>query len=120
RQPFELDVSETGWPVLKVDAIFTANSLHIMDQEDVEKLVQGAAALLGQDASLIIYGPFNYHGAYTSESNERFDRWLKERNSRSSIKHFEEVNLLARENGMKLVNDYEMPANNRILHFIKK
>ena len=74
----------------------------------------------GVNGSLVIYGPFNYNRAYTSASNESFDQWLKTRDPLSGIKHFEDIELLAYENGMRLVTDYEMPVNNRILHFIKR
>jgi cyclopropane fatty-acyl-phospholipid synthase-like methyltransferase len=117
--PYELNVSTSQWPELDVDAVFTANSVHIMHQQDVVNFINGVGKLLHQQGSLIIYGPFNYKGLYTSESNERFDQWLKDRDPLSGIKHFEEIESLANDNGMRLVTDYEMPANNRILHFIK-
>jgi SAM-dependent methyltransferase len=117
--PFELDVSASQWPVIAADAIFTANTVHIMHQPDVVNLINGAGRLLPRGGSLVIYGPFNYRGQYTSDSNARFDQWLKARDPESGVKDFEEIETLAAVNGMKLVNDYEMPANNRILHFSK-
>jgi len=119
KEPFELDVSRSDWPSVEVDAIFTANSVHIMHETDVVNLIQGSAKVLKPKGSLIIYGPFNYAGDYTSESNARFDQWLKDRDTLSGIKHFEDVDRLAESNGLKLVEDYSMPANNRILHYIK-
>ncbi len=120
KPPFELDVSNSQWPALNVDAIFTANSLHIMHQQDVDNFILEASRLLKQHGSLIIYGPFNYNGLYTSKSNEQFDQWLKQQDLQSCIKHFEEINSLVNNNGMRLLTDYEMPANNRLLHFVKK
>ena len=117
--PFELDVTNSQWPDLSIDAVFTANSLHIMHQQDVVNFISGVGKLLQQQGHLLIYGPFNYNGSYTSESNARFDQWLKDRDPLSGIKHFEKIESLAIDNDMKLVTDYEMPANNRILHFIK-
>lgn len=117
--PFELDVSSSQWPELDVDAVFTANSIHIMNQQDVINFMTGVGRLLNEQGHLMIYGPFNYNGAYTSKSNESFDHWLKDRDPSSGIKHFEDVMSLANNNGMKLVTDYEMPANNRMLHFVK-
>jgi cyclopropane fatty-acyl-phospholipid synthase-like methyltransferase len=117
--PIELDVSASSWPQMTVDAIFTANSVHIMHQQDVVNLVKGAGRMLLQGGSLVIYGPFNYQGQYTSESNARFDQWLKARDPESGVKHFEDIESLAGECGMTLVKDYQMPANNRILHFIR-
>lgn len=118
--PVELDVSATQWPGIEVDAIFTANSIHIMNQADMVNFIEGAGRLLKAQGSLIIYGPFNYNGAFTSESNARFNQWLKDRDPQSGIKHFEDIESLANENRLQIVADYEMPANNRILHFIKK
>jgi SAM-dependent methyltransferase len=117
--PIELNVSRSQWPQLEVDAVFTANSIHIMHQRDVVNLINGVGKLLKQGGSFVIYGPFNYNGLYTSKSNENFDQWLKQRDAFSGIKHFEEIESLAKSNHMQLVTDYEMPANNRILHFIK-
>lgn len=119
EKPFELNVSTSKWPTMNVDAIFTANSVHIMSNEDVTNLIKGVGALLKSKGSFVIYGPFNYKGKYTSESNQRFDQWLKERNPLSCIKHFEEMVEQANNNGMSLSTDYEMPANNRILHFTR-
>ena len=117
--PLELNVSRPPWPQIDVDAVFTANSIHIMHQQDVVNLVNGVGKLLKQGGSFVIYGPFNYNGLYTSKSNENFDQWLKQRDAFSGIKHFEEIKSMAKSNNMQLVTDYEMPANNRILHFIK-
>lgn len=117
--PFELNVTTSQWPALDTDAIFTANSIHIMHQQDVVNLMTAAGELLQEKGSLVIYGPFNYNGLYTSDSNERFDRWLKNRDPLSGIKDFEEIASLANISGMQLITDYVMPANNRILHFLK-
>jgi len=117
--PFELNVTSSPWPDFAIDAVFTANSIHIMHQQDAVNLMSGVGDLLKPDGSLVIYGPFNYNGSYSSASNASFDVWLKARDPLSGIKHFEEIERLANNNGMRLVNDYEMPVNNRILHFIK-
>jgi len=117
--PIELNVTSSAWPELDVDAVFTANSIHIMNQQDVINFFTGVGNLIKAGGSLVIYGPFNYGGSYTSASNESFDRWLKDRDPFSGIKNFEEIERLARNNAMQLVRDYEMPANNRILQFIK-
>ena len=117
--PVELDVSNSIWPLQKMDAVFTANTVHIMSQDEVEHLIKGSSAVIKPGGHLLIYGPFNYNGNYTSESNEKFDQWLKSRDVLSCIKAFEAVRELALENGLLLKKDYAMPANNRILHFIR-
>ena len=117
--PIELDVSKGQWPSLAVDAVFSANSLHIMSVHEVESFMSGVGKLLNDQGQLLIYGPFNYAGTYTSESNRRFDQWLKNQYPDSCIKHFEDIVSLASASGMSLVADHKMPANNRILHFLK-
>ncbi len=61
------------------------------------------------------YGPFNVGGTYTSESNARFDVWLKEQNPLSAIRDLEAVTSLANDAGIKLLENIEMPANNKLL-----
>jgi hypothetical protein len=103
------------WPVQNVDAIFCANSVHIMSWAEVEKLFAGISRVLTQGGILCLYGPFNYNGKFTSESNARFDVWLKSRNPKSGVRDFEALNKLAAAQNMKLLKDIEMPINNRTL-----
>jgi len=119
KQPLELDVMQPTWIEIAADAVFSANTVHIMNHAMVEALFAGVGRLLQQGGDFILYGPFNYQGAYTSNSNAQFDQWLKQQNPESCIKDFEKVVALAEQAGMKLLTDYEMPANNRILHFHK-
>ncbi|MDH5710911.1 MAG: class I SAM-dependent methyltransferase [Gammaproteobacteria bacterium] len=119
-EPIELDVNNNPWPDIDCDAVFTANTCHIMNQDSVVAMFSGIGKLLSDGGQFIIYGPFNYNQRYTSQSNEHFDQWLKSRDPESGIKHFEELNHLAALSNMHLTNDFEMPANNRILHWVKR
>ena len=119
RQPVELDVKQGNWPELDIDGIFSANTVHIMHMDEVERFIQGAGKLLPVRGKLVLYGPFNYQNRYTSESNARFDEWLKARDPGSGIRNFEDINNLASGAGMQFCRDYEMPANNRILYWEK-
>lgn len=112
--PLELDVAGR-WPLQRFDAVFSANTLHIMGWEEVRAFFGGMEDTLAQDARLIVYGPFNYGGAYTSDSNRQFDASLRARDPRMGIRDFEAVNALARDIGMRLAEDNAMPANNRCL-----
>ena len=110
--PIELDVSGT-WPTQRYDAVFSANTLHIMGWDEVERLFDHLADVSTDDAKLIVYGPFNYGGQYTSESNAAFDQWLQARGAHMRIRDAEAVDALADAAGFKLVDDITMPANNR-------
>jgi cyclopropane fatty-acyl-phospholipid synthase-like methyltransferase len=115
RQPLELDV-RGNWPAGPYDAVFSANTLHIMSWPEVEVLFRALDRVMARDAVLAVYGPFNYGGKFTSESNAAFNEWLKQQYSEASgIRDFEAVDALAKEIGLKLVSDYAMPSNNRTL-----
>ena len=101
----------------KYDAIYSCNTLHIMAKNEVEALFNSAVKIATDDAVLLIYGPFNYGGRYTADSNANFDQWLKEQNPHSAIRDFEWVNTLAEEKGFRLISDEAMPANNNLLHW---
>lgn len=115
KPPLLLDVTQTEWPNAYYDAIFTANTLHIMGWPAVEACFEGVGRLLPVGGLFIAYGPFNYKGNFTSDSNARFDRWLKQRDPVSGIRDFEAVNQLAISNSLQLQQDYAMPVNNRTL-----
>ncbi|WP_213602332.1 DUF938 domain-containing protein [Pseudoxanthomonas japonensis] len=110
----ELDV-DRRWPAARFDAVFTANSLHIMGWPQVEAFFAGVGGILERNGLLIVYGPFNYGGDFTSDSNRAFEQWLKARDPASGIRDFEAVDALARAIGLALVEDNAMPANNRCL-----
>ncbi|MGQ9862012.1 MAG: DUF938 domain-containing protein [Thiobacillaceae bacterium] len=112
--PLALDVNGP-WPRQRFDAVFSANTLHILAWAEVERMFAGLAALLDETGKLVIYGPFNYGGRYTSESNARFDQWLKAEDARRGIRDFEAVDALAAGIGLTLLEDRAMPANNRCL-----
>ncbi len=115
RAPLGLDVQQADWPLLRADYIFSANTVHIMSWVAVQAMFRGLANVLEKGGLFALYGPFNYDGAYTSDSNARFDQWLKQRDPLSGIRDFTHLNELAHEAGMRFMHDYEMPANNRIL-----
>lgn len=110
-----LDVSQEPWPTIEADAVFTANTVHIIPWSLVQALFSGVGHLLSPRGLFMVYGPFNYDGRFSSDSNARFDQWLKDRDIESGIRNFEDVNSLAQNAGMKLHDDIEMPANNRLL-----
>ena len=118
--PLALDVREKGWPETGIEGIFTANTLHIMSWEVVSEFFEKLNVNLKVGAAVVIYGPFNFNNQYSSESNARFDQWLKLRNPRSGIRHFEDIVSLAANAGMVLMKKVSMPANNQLLVFQKQ
>jgi cyclopropane fatty-acyl-phospholipid synthase-like methyltransferase len=118
--PLVLDVCKGDWPSERYDAVFSANTAHWMSWREVECLFAGVGRVLEADGVFCLYGPFNYRGGYTSESNARFDRWLRARDPASGIRDFEAVDELARRAGMTLKRDCEMPANNRTLVWLRR
>ena len=117
--PLVLDANHTDWHNGRYDAVFSANTLHIMSAQEVEKCFEGIGQVLEPGGVLAVYGPFNYHGQFTSDSNARFDQWLKSRDPASGIRDFETVDALARQQGLALIHDRSMPANNRTLVWVK-
>ena len=113
--PLTLDVGDGNWPAQLYDAIFSANTLHIMSWSEVELFFQKVDAQLKSNALLCIYGPFKYSGEFTSPSNADFDLWLKRNNPLSGIRDFEAIRELAMHAGFQLVADHNMPANNQLL-----
>jgi cyclopropane fatty-acyl-phospholipid synthase-like methyltransferase len=120
RPPIELDVRNPPWTVEPVDAVFTANTLHIMGWDAVKDFFGGIGRALTGPAVLCIYGPFRYGGRYTSASNAEFDRFLRARDPASGIRDFEEVNTLSSEQGLTLLADHPMPANNQLIIWHKR
>ena len=113
--PLLLDVTQEVWPVDNISAIFSANTVHIMGWDSVEKMFKGIGKVLNSGGIFCLYGPFNYNGEFSSESNAHFDMWLKQRNPLSGVRDFEALQILAKKAGLKFIKDHAMPANNRIL-----
>jgi cyclopropane fatty-acyl-phospholipid synthase-like methyltransferase len=113
--PIELDVATGRWPGARYDAVFSANTLHIMSWPEVEALFKALPSITTTDAKLAIYGPFNFDGQYTSPSNAAFDESLKARVSHMGLRDMQAVNALARAAAFALIDDVPMPANNRTL-----
>jgi len=118
--PTVLDVRQTIWPVRSVDAVFTANTLHIMSWTEVVALYRGVGDVLAPGGVMCAYGPFRYDGRYTSESNREFDSMLRERDPASGLRDVHAVAELARQYGMRLMADHDLPVFNRLLVFAKE
>ncbi|TMO21530.1 DUF938 domain-containing protein [Pseudoalteromonas sp. S4741] len=114
--PLLLDLNDP-WPVNKVDAIYTANTFHIVSWELITRFFAGVNQHLNQQGVVCVYGPFKYKGEFTSPSNDEFNSLLQSRDPLSGIRDFEAVEQLAVQFGLKLLSDTAMPANNQLLIF---
>ncbi|MEO3878785.1 DUF938 domain-containing protein [Rheinheimera fenheensis] len=115
-----MDVTEDALAAQKFDALFTANTLHIMPWPVVQQLFARLNDFCSAEATLCIYGPFNYNGRFTSSSNQAFDASLKSRDPKMGIRDIEAVLPLAQQQGFTLQQDIAMPANNRLLWLSKQ
>jgi SAM-dependent methyltransferase len=113
--PLTLDVTDPDWPIDTADAVFSANTTHIMSWSEVEAFIAGVGRILRADGCFLLYGPFAYAGAHTSDSNARFDRSLRDRDPASGVRAFEAIDACACNAGLMLIDDHAMPANNRLL-----
>lgn len=120
RAPRVLDLFADDWPAEPVQAVVCINTIHIVSWRGVERLFAGAARVLAPGGILYVYGPYRYADRPLEPSNEEFDRWLKARDPASGVRRFEDVNRLARNNGLTLAGDRAMPANNRSIWWVKR
>jgi SAM-dependent methyltransferase len=112
--PLTLDVAQGPWPSPQsFDAVFSANTLHIMSWPEVEAMFAGIARVLRSGGVLAIYGPFNIDGRFTSDSNAAFDRALRAAAPQRGIRDAAAVDALALRHGILPVADHALPANNR-------
>ncbi len=117
KHPVLLDVKQECWfkHEQRFDLIYTANTFHIMADDEVEAFFERLNTVMNKTCFLVVYGPFKYEGMFTSESNAAFDLRLRDRGVGSAIRDFEWVNQLAVDSGLTLIRDVKMPANNQCL-----
>lgn len=118
--PVELDVSEPPWSLgalAAVDAVYTANTCHIMHWPQVVAMLRGVSALLVAGGLLLIYGPFRYGDAHTAPSNADFDASLRARDPGMGVRDLHALEQEAAVLGLELDEDLDLPANNRLLVF---
>lgn len=120
RPPLALDVLCDPWPPGPFDAVFSANTAHIMPQPAVAAMFAGVAQVLKPGAPFLLYGPFMYDGVHSSDSNQRFDHWLRSIEAHRGVRDLSWLREIAAPLGLELSEDVEMPVNNRILVWRKR
>lgn len=118
HRPVTLDLRTSAWPG-DFDAVYSANTAHIVSWPLVQRLLALTGEGLPEGGLFALYGPFNYNGQYTSDSNRAFDAMLRARDPDSGIREFEALSAEAADQGLQLLEDNALPANNRLLIFRK-
>lgn len=119
RAPIELDVEYSSWEFTGFNCVIANNFSHYVSSSTVEHLFRGAGELLTENGRLMLYGPVNIGGQYTSDSNREFDVWLRENVDGAHIKADSFLIELANQCGFHLLAIQDMPANNVWMVFEK-
>ena len=117
--PIELDVDNDGLLVGDYDAVFSANTAHIMSAPSDENMIRLVGHILPTDGVFCLYGPFNVGGEFTSESNARFHESLQQQDPAMGIRDLDTLESTAANVGLALVRRYAMPSNNQLLVWTK-
>lgn len=118
RAPLDLDVEHVDRSVLSgipFDAVFSANTAHIMPVEAVVDMFRLAGGLLPAGGLFCLYGPFTFDGEHSSDSNAEFDASLRQREPAMGIRDLAELDRFAGDAGLSRVRLYAMPANNHLV-----
>jgi cyclopropane fatty-acyl-phospholipid synthase-like methyltransferase len=119
RRPLALDVQEPADIAGTYDAIFSANTAHIMSIAAVRDMFGLASELLERDGKFCLYGPFNRNGEFTSDSNRRFDESLRVQNPEMGIRNIEELDDFAGSVNLARLRFFAMPANNNLVVWVR-
>ena len=95
KAPLDLDVEHAEGRTIEADAVFSANTAHIMSISAVERMFELVGRVLPQDGPFCLYGPFNFSGQFSSDSNARFDASLRERNPSMGIRDLGDLDRFA-------------------------
>ncbi|MEL0636079.1 DUF938 domain-containing protein [Marinomonas sp. TI.3.20] len=110
--PITFHFGKNDWPELDIDAVFTANTTHIMQRDEAKLMMETIVSQLKSGGVFCQYGPMNVNGKYTSEGNRDFDHHLQQSGC-GGIRDVEE--LVEWAAGMTLIEQIPMPANNFLL-----
>lgn len=112
RPPLALDVLADADPAGDYDALFSANTAHIMSEDAVAAMFALAGRLLPAEAPFALYGPFRIGGEFTSQSNAAFDGSLRARDPAMGVRDLEFLDELGAAAGLRRAALVAMPANN--------
>lgn len=115
--PRVLDVRSEDWPAGPFDAVYTANTAHIMPWSAVLTTLGGVARVLSPGGLYLVYGPFRRDGRHTADSNARFDAALRDRDPSQGVRDLEALERAAVRHQLVLEEVVALPANNLLAVF---
>lgn len=115
REPLAFDVRTAVPRTAGYDAVFSANTAHIMSLASVERMFAVAAHALREPGRFCLYGPFRQGGLFNADSNAAFHQSLRERDGEMGIRHLEDLDGFAGTCGLSRTRLYSMPANNNLV-----
>jgi len=120
KRPIILDVLVDAVPECQFDAVFAANTAHIMSEAAVEKMFALAGSALRGAGIFCLYGPFRQNGQFSSPSNAEFHASLVAGDSNMGIRDLEAMDAFAGCSGLQRTGLYSMPANNLLAVWTKE
>lgn len=119
RKPLVIDVSTADLAESSFDAVFSANTAHIMSPAAVEHMFALVGRVLRNGGVFCLYGPFRQGGEFNADSNREFDASLRARDPAMGIRELEDLDRLGEVAGMKRRRMYAMPANNHLVAWVR-
>ena len=99
-------------------AMFCINIFQVAPISIADGMMDCAAKLLSDDGILLIYGPFQIEGTFTTDSNKEFHNTLSSVGvSEWGLKDVADLKKAAEKHGLELIELINMPANNFSLVF---
>ncbi|WP_083638594.1 DUF938 domain-containing protein [Alteromonas pelagimontana] len=112
RMPVTLKIGEQPLSAFEFDAVYSANTAHIMQPEEAKSMMQQISACLPAGGVFCQYGPFLHNGKFSSQSNEEFHHHLLSQ----GFGGYRDISELERwAPALQLKTMAPMPANNLLL-----
>jgi hypothetical protein len=121
--PVHLDLTDPNtWfnpgPQKSFAAIFCINIFQVAPISIADGMMNCASKLLKDDGFLLIYGPFQHEGKFSTDSNKEFHDTLSSIGvSEWGLKDIADLKKAAHDHGMELKEIIDMPSNNFSLIF---
>jgi SAM-dependent methyltransferase len=112
--PISFDVLTADAKAASFDAVFSANTAHIMSLDAVARMFSLVGKTLTPGGVFCLYGPFRQGGEFNTASNAAFDESLRSRHEEMGVRDIESLDAFGSKHGLRRERLYAMPANNHI------